>query len=63
MKVKELIEELKKMPQDMEVYVPSATTENDYCNAYSVCEMTLYNNDGEEGGEDEFIEAVVIDEQ
>lgn len=66
MKVKEIIEELKKYPQDLEVYVPSHNTENDYCMTFSVSRMELINNDensDSENIEDDYIDAIVIDEQ
>ena len=57
MTVKELKEKLNNFPDDMEIFVPSATGNYEYGRAYSVRTMELYIELDEE------IDAVVIDEQ
>lgn len=56
MTVKEVIEKLKKYPDDIQVFVPSATGEYEYGKTYSIheVEITMQNDD--------VIDAVVIDE-
>lgn len=64
MTVKEVIAELQKLPENMDVFVPSRACEEPYATVWSVKQREVtYMEETEDGEEYRRMEAVVIDEQ
>ena len=59
MTAKEIIEHLKKYPEDMEVYVPSNHCDYEFGKTYSVYKDRLCLEDEED---ETYIECIIIDE-